>query len=91
MERRTIRLGSQHLLLFQLASTSDVNDGSGSVKTPISPRGLTEFQALWWGVGLLERGAYLKFFDRQRQNDTISMEFEMLRSFNSNLVNYCVM
>ena len=30
-------------------------------------------------------GAYLKFFDRQRQNYTISMKFGMLRSFNSNL------
>ena len=28
-------------------------------------------------------GAYLKFFDRQRQNYTMSMEFEMLRSYNN--------
>ena len=28
-------------------------------------------------------GAYLKFFDRQRQNYTMSMEFEMLRSCNN--------
>ena len=34
--------------------------------------------------GLFRRGAYLKFFDRQRQNYTMSMEFEMLRSFNNN-------
>ena len=26
-------------------------------------------------------GAYLKFFDRERQNYTMSMEFEMLHSF----------
>ena len=36
------------------------------------------------GGGLLERRAHLRFFDRQRQNCTISMEFEMLRSFNNN-------
>ena len=29
-------------------------------------------------------GTYLKFFDRQRHNYTMSMEFEMLRSFNNN-------
>ena len=29
-------------------------------------------------------GAYLQFLDRQRQNYTMSMEFEMLRSFNNN-------
>ena len=34
--------------------------------------------------GLFRRGAYLKFYDRQRQNYTMSMEFEMLRSFNNN-------
>ena len=31
--------------------------------------------------GLYREGAYLKFFDRQRQNYTMSMEFEMLHSF----------
>ena len=38
------------------------------------------------GGGLIREGwgAYLKFFDRQRQNYTMSMEFEMLRSFNKN-------
>ena len=38
------------------------------------------------GGGLLERGGrgYLKFFDRQRQNYTMPMEFEMLCSFNNN-------
>ena len=34
--------------------------------------------------GLLERGAYLKFFDRKRQNYTMSIEFEMLCSFDNN-------
>ena len=34
--------------------------------------------------GLLKKGAYLKFSDRQRQNCAMSMEFEMLRSFNNN-------
>ena len=29
-------------------------------------------------------GTYLKFFDRQRHNYTMSMEFEMLHSFNNN-------
>ena len=33
---------------------------------------------------LSERVAYLNFFDRQRQNYTMSIEFEMLRSFNNN-------
>ena len=36
------------------------------------------------GGSLLERGACLQFFDRQRQNYTMSMEFEMSRSFNNN-------
>ena len=36
------------------------------------------------GGGLLERGGYWKFFDRQRQNYTMSMEFEMLCGFNNN-------
>ena len=31
----------------------------------------------------LERGAYLKFFDRERQNYTMSVEFEMLCRFNN--------
>ena len=35
------------------------------------------------GGGFLERGAYLKFFDIQRQNYTMSMEFEMLHNFNN--------
>ena len=34
-------------------------------------------------------GTYLKFFDRQRQNYTISMDFEMLHSFITTM-NYCV-
>ena len=34
--------------------------------------------------GLLEREAYLKFIDRQRQNLTMFMEFELLCSFNNN-------
>ena len=34
--------------------------------------------------GLIREGAYLKFFDRQRQNYTMSMEFEILRSFDNN-------
>ena len=33
---------------------------------------------------LLERRAYFKFFERERQNYTMSMEFEMLRSFENN-------
>ena len=32
---------------------------------------------------VLENGVNLKFFDRQRQNYTMSKEFEMLRSFNN--------
>ena len=42
-------------------------------------------------VNLLEGGAYregetkLKFFNRQRQNYTMSMESEMLHSFNNNI------
>ena len=43
------------------------------------------------GGGLLEKGAYLKFFDRQRQNYTISMDFEMLHSFHNNYMNNCIM
>ena len=39
--------------------------------------------------GLLERGAYSKLFDRQRQNHAMSMEFEMLRSFNNNYELLC--
>ena len=31
-------------------------------------------------------GGFLKFFDRQRQSYTISMEFEMLRCFNNNYI-----
>ena len=34
--------------------------------------------------GPLGGGAYLKFFDRQRQNHTMSMESKMLCSFNNN-------
>ena len=49
-------------------------------------RGLLNFGPSGGGE---EGGAYFKFFDRQRQN--VSMEFEMLRSFNNNnKVNYCV-
>ena len=55
------------------------------VKALISPQGgLLYFGPPEGGRGLLERGAYLKFFDRQRQNYTMSMEFEILRSFDNN-------
>ena len=38
----------------------------------------------------LERGGgYLQFFDRQRQNYTMSMDFEMLRALLTTM-NYCV-
>ena len=33
---------------------------------------------------MIREGACLKFFDRQRQNYTMSLEFEMLGSFNNN-------
>ena len=62
--------------------------GRQPLKALISPWGLIKFRALLkrgGGGGLFDRGAYLKFFDRQRQNYIISMEFEMLRSFNNNL------
>ena len=36
------------------------------------------------GGGLIREGTCLKFFDRQRQNYTMSLEFEMLGSFNNN-------
>ena len=36
------------------------------------------------GTFKLERGGYLKFFDRERQNYTMSVEFEMLCRFNNN-------
>ena len=37
------------------------------------------------GGGLIRGGgAYLKFFDRQRQNYTMCVEFEILRSFDNN-------
>ena len=45
-----------------------------------TPGGLLNFGPLEGAGG----GAYLQFFDRQRQNYTMSMEFEMLRSFNNN-------
>ena len=49
------------------------------------PLGAYKILGLLEGWGLIrEGGAYLKFFDRQRQNCTISMEFEMLHSFNNN-------
>ena len=50
--------------------------------------GLLNFSPSGGGIikegDLLGTGAYLKFFDRQRQNYTVSMEFEMLRNFNNN-------
>ena len=47
-----------------------------------------------WGLDLLhvlERGAYLKFFDRQRQNYTMSMEWS-LKCYIALItaMNYCV-
>ena len=50
----------------------------------ISPQGLIKLQALWrrgGGGGLLERGGLFKIL---WQPNTMSMEFEMLRSFNYN-------
>ena len=41
-----------------------------------------KFRPSGGGKGLIrDRGAYLIFFDRQRQNYTMSMEFEILHSF----------
>ena len=44
------------------------------------PGGLLNFRP---PEGMEGGGAYLKFFDRQRQNYTMSMEFEILRSFDN--------
>ena len=69
-----------------------------TIKALISPRGAYQIWGPLEGEGglirdgaLLNRGAYLKFFDSQRQNCNMSMEFEMLRSFNNkSSMNYCV-
>ena len=57
-----------------------------TVKALISPREayFKNFRTSRGGWSLLERGAYFKFFERQWQNFTISMELEMLCSFNTN-------
>ena len=36
------------------------------------------------GGPIREGGTYLEFFDRQRQTYAMSLEFEMLHSFNNN-------
>ena len=41
------------------------------------------------GEGLIREEGHLKFFDRQRQNYTMSMESEMLHSFNNNCEILC--
>ena len=53
------------------------------IKAPGVRGGLLNFGLSGGGL-IREGGAYLKFFDRQRQNYTMSMEFEMLCSFNKN-------
>ena len=63
-----------------------------TVNAPMNPGGGgggLNFGPSGEGGGLLERAAYLKFFDRQRQNYTMSMEFEMSCSL-TNTMNSCV-